>query len=79
MKKFIASLALLGLITTVSGCRTSTSYGQCKGFVNKDEKDPNLNYEVSIRNIVVAGIFSASLAWPAVTGAFFVWCPTSRK
>jgi hypothetical protein len=76
VKKIVAALALAGLITTATGCTTSTSYGECKGFANMDERDAKLKYEVSTGNIVWSVIFSETLLWPGLTAAFWIWCPT---
>lgn len=77
MKK-LWMVAILMFCFTVSGCRTRTDYGQCKGLVTQSEKDPKLKYEVSTRNVVLSVIFSATLLWPIVTASFWIWCPVER-
>jgi hypothetical protein len=78
MRKFVTALTL-ALALGATGCRTETAYGQCKGLIDKDEEQANLNYEVSTRNVVLALIFSETLLWPGLTAAFWVWCPVSQK
>jgi hypothetical protein len=79
MKKLILAIALLGLVTTSTGCRMNTQYGSCVGLANNEDKDPKLEYKVSTRNVVLSVIFGASLVWPLVTGAFWLWCPEGKK
>lgn len=71
--KTVLHVIALGILLT--GCRMETSYGSCKGLVNKDEKNSKLQYEYSVRNIILAGIFSETIIWPIVTGAFWLECP----
>ncbi len=78
MKKF-ATAMMLALTLAATGCQTSTTYGECKGFFNSDEKNPNLEYHYSTRNIVLAVIFSGSLLWPVLTGGLWLECPTGPK
>lgn len=76
MRKFALALSLA---TCLSGCVTETQYGDCKGLATKDEEDPNLIYKVKTWNVVAAVIFSPSLIWPALTGAFWLYCPEGKK
>lgn len=78
MKKLFTALCLAATLCA-TGCEMSNNYGECKGFIDQGEKDPNLKYEVSKRNVILAIIFSETLLWPGLTGAFWVWCPTGRK
>lgn len=73
MRRLLAVTALAAMLT---GCTMDNEYGACKGFANESEKDPNLKYEVKTMNIVLAVIFSETIFWPVLTGAFWVWCPT---
>ena len=73
--KMRKTVAIIALATVLGGCTTSTSYGECKGLANQAEKSPKLRYNVSVKNIFLAAIFSENLIWPILTGAFWVWCP----
>jgi hypothetical protein len=77
--KRLLNILILVIAFTATGCEMSNQYGQCKGFADKDEESPKLNYEVSVWNVVWAAIFSETLLWPILTGAFWLWCPTSKK
>lgn len=76
MMKIISILLLTALLT---GCTTSTQYGECKGLINQEEKEKDLKYTVDGMNIFWAFIFSETLVVPLGVGAFWIWCPTGKK
>lgn len=78
MKKFAAA-TMLALTLFVTGCQTSTAYGDCQGIFTESDKNPNLEYHYSTRNIVLAVIFSGSLLWPVLTAGLWLECPTGPK
>lgn len=77
LNKFKSLLAVLLLGVLLSGCRDSTQYGECIGLVN--DKKPELVYEVSTRNVVMAVIFSETLMMPILVGAFYLYCPVGYQ
>lgn len=75
MKKFpILLLAVMMLVMT--GCRGETDYGECVGLI--EDKSPNLEYEVSTRNLIVAIIFSETALVPLIYAVGYIWCPVGR-
>lgn len=68
---------LLSLMILASGCKSSTDLGPCVGVA--DEKNPALEYKLSIRNAFL-GIFFFELILPPI----FVlvdetYCPVAKK
>lgn len=74
MKKLLLTLVLLMCLT---GCASSTQYGECVGI--NDEKQPNLIYKYSVRNIVISAIFIETLFVPLVTVLTQLECPVGEK
>jgi hypothetical protein len=71
MKKTLilaASLALLG------GCTRNTNYGKCIGLQTKEVD--TLKYDFSIKNTIIALIFSETIIIPAIVLFDDVKCPT---
>jgi hypothetical protein len=64
----VAALALLG------GCTRNTNYGKCIGVQTEEVK--TLNYDFSVKNIVIGLIFSETLIIPAIVILDDVKCPT---
>lgn len=79
MKKLLASMMLALTLLVSVGCVDSTGYGDCVGLMNQDQKDPDLNYELSVRNVVVGVIFIEMLFPPIIVALDQYECPTSRK
>lgn len=80
MKKIIffiiISLFSAGVIfVALKLCRDETQYGRCVGI--DDAKNPNLVYDVSTRNVVLAVIFSETLVVPIVVVFDKLYCPVS--
>ena len=60
-----------------TACTSETSLGDCKG-VNEVE-NPNLEYEASAKNIILALVFSETIVVPAVVVLSEYKCPTAAK
>lgn len=69
----------LSLVAALSGCKTHTDYGDCKGILNDNEKRQNLQYEVNTGNMIGAVVFSETLVIPLLVGGFWIWCPVGPK
>lgn len=68
-------LVLLGLL---AGCSGHNKYGECVGFDDSD-RDPTLNYKISVRNTVVSAIFFQTLFAPVLYVTSYAYCPTGKK
>lgn len=71
MKYLLLSLIALG------ACSSKNELGDCVGVLNN--KNPNLNYNLSVWNIIMAGVFSETLIVPAVVVLNQLECPVSKK
>lgn len=65
------------IIATLSGCTSKTEYGDCVGILQ--DKKPELKYELSVWNTVMAVIFSETIVVPVVVVANQHSCPTGKK
>jgi hypothetical protein len=74
MKK---TLAMLLMMTALTGCTGRTAYGECIGAF--DEKKPELEYKMSTMNLVVATIFLETIFVPVVVVAEQTYCPVGAK
>ena len=74
MKKILLAIALAA---SLAGCTSKTEYGDCVGVL-KDKK-PNLEYELSVWNTVLAVFFSETIIVPIVVIANEHSCPVGVK
>jgi hypothetical protein len=66
----------LGLtLTLLSGCTFNTDAGKCVGWINKDEKRPELTYEVSGWNIAWAVVLADTVVAPILLTGYALECP----
>jgi len=72
-------LLILTTLLTLVSCSSGNSLGKCVGLEALD-RDPNLVYEVSVRNALVSLIFIETLIVPVlyVVGDY-IYCPVSKK
>jgi hypothetical protein len=70
-------IALLVLAASLSACTSKTQYGDCIGVLQ--EKKPNLTYELSVWNTVLAVVFSETIVVPIVVVANQHSCPVGVK
>lgn len=75
MNKFIAIIVTFSL----TACELSTEYGNCKGFLNNNEEQANLIYEISGRNVFWGFVGSETLAVPLAIAAFCYHCPVAKR
>lgn len=75
MKKLIAIIALLSLITA---CKGSTDYGPCKGL-SEAYDDENVVYEISVRNTFWSFIAVETVIAPVLWATSFARCPVAKK
>jgi len=61
---------------TVS-CTSGTKYGTCIGAF--EDEDPKLIYAASVKNIVLAVIFSETIIVPAVVIISKTACPVGKR
>lgn len=69
---FIMFFALL-----FSGCEKENQYGKCVGI--DEDKNPNLTYKISTRNVILGVLFFEILIPPIVVLASETYCPTGYK
>ena len=74
MKKILLVATMVALL---SGCTSSTQYGSCIGIA--DDKEPNLQYKLSVWNTFLAIIFSETIVVPIVVLANETYCPVGVK
>ncbi len=76
------SAILLSLMILVSGCEFSTEYGKCVGVFSLERsqrKNPNLEYEMSVRNAVLGLVFFEMFFVPTVIwAAEATFCPYGK-
>lgn len=68
-------LVLLALL--VSGCTAETPFGKCVGL--GEEQDPDLNYRMSVKNLVLGIVFFELIAPPIYVLSEQIYCPTGLK
>lgn len=76
MKKALGILVIVGALL-ISGCQSSTQYGECVGL--EDQQDSHLVYKPSVRNIVLGVAFFETLFAPIIWLACDFDCPVGRK
>lgn len=84
MRQFLRSISLALVLllasATISGCRSSTEYGDCVGAFDTDERNPDLSYKVSKRNVILGALFfEFFFIPPAIVLAEETFCPVARK
>jgi hypothetical protein len=74
-----AMLALIavGSVVVFTGCVSSTKYGQCVGI--SDDKDPALQYKLSVRNAVIGVFLAETIIVPVVVLVNEIQCPVGVK
>lgn len=65
------------MLLMLAGCESRTKYGECIGAFA--EKDPSLEYEMSVQNAIVAVMFSETIVVPAVMVLDQYRCPVAVK
>ncbi len=78
MKKLIIA-ALLALTLTGSACESRTSYGECRGLFDSEEKSPNLVYQTSTLNVVLGVVFFETIFAPLIAFGWDLYCPVDKK
>lgn len=76
MKKVLSILMLVATLF-MAGCASETEFGPCVGAF--DDRNPNLHYELSIRNVVIGVFFSETIVVPVVVIATETVCPTGKR
>jgi hypothetical protein len=74
MKKMIAALLAL---TVLAGCTDRTPFGECIGAF--DDKKPELEYKMSVKNVVWAVALSETIVVPVVVIAKQTHCPVGAR
>ncbi len=76
MKKLMLASLLAAFM--LSSCECDTPHGECVGVL--EHKDPKLEYEPSLRNIIIAAFFSpGGLIVPAIVILDGHSCPVGPK
>lgn len=73
----VQNLIFIISIFLAVACTTRTQYGRCIGVA--DTPDQALEYELSLWNAFVAGLFSETLIVPLYTVAYDIKCPVGYK
>ena len=71
MKTILIALLLL------TSCTSRNQHGQCIGLA--EDPKPELTYEVSWWNVMVAIVFSETGIVPFFTAGWYLKCPTGLK
>jgi hypothetical protein len=74
MKKMIVALMILAAL---AGCTDKTPFGECIGAF--DDKKPELEYKLSVKNVVLATIFFETAFVPVIVIAEQTHCPVGAK
>lgn len=74
MKNLISIIAIAALL---AGCTSQTAYGPCIGVL--DDKNPELEYKLSVNNTVMAVLFSSTVFVPILVVANQHSCPVGVK
>lgn len=69
--------AILLIAALLAGCTSKTEFGDCIGIA--DDKKPDLQYKVSVWNVVMAVIFSETIVVPIVVLMDKTSCPVAKK
>ena len=80
MKKISSILVAAALTTSIlisSGCTEETSFGPCVGL--DDEKNPDLVYNISTRNMILSVIFIETIFVPVIVALDETYCPVAKK
>lgn len=83
MKKLIACVLVASMAVALAGCASNkeicgTTY-KPYGFFNMDDKNPNVEYDVSAGNIVWGIILFETIAVPVILWGWYLWEPTHSK
>ena len=76
-RMFLASLLVCA--TLMMGCKSSTQYGECVGFLSDEDRSPDLQYSWSGRNLFWTIVFSETLVVPIVYAVGYSHCPVGNK
>lgn len=68
---------LFTILSLLSGCISRTKYGSCYGLIGT--KEPNLEYKLSVYNVVIAVLFSETIVIPGIVLAAEIYCPIGLK
>lgn len=68
---------MLAVLILLCGCQTYTQYGSCIGAF--DDRNPKLQYKVSVRNAVVAVVFIEMIVPPIKVIVDESLCPVGPK
>ena len=79
MKRLTALLLGTALLTTAPACKGETQHGECLGFDDDEDRDPNLNYDISVRNAVWSVLGFETVIAPILFFTDYAYCPESRK
>lgn len=77
-KTVVLTLLMLFMLC-FSGCRKDTRYGECVGVLTASSHDPNLKYETSFRNAVLAVVFIETVVVPVLIVGWMLFCPVDEK
>jgi len=77
MKKTVRVILVACLLAICAGCQSRTNFGRCIGAF--DDRRPELEYRLSIRNTVLAAVFVETIFVPVLVVANQTLCPVGRK
>lgn len=65
---------------TINGNTTKISpYGLYAEFFDKSQKDPRIEYELSVGNVILSVIFSETIIVPVILCGWYLWEPVGVK
>lgn len=81
-KKIVAGLMLSVMLVTMSGCgkpkTIEGTYYPTKGLITMNEKDPNIQYEISVGNVIWSVILCETIVAPVYFLGFSMFDPIKK-
>ena len=71
------NLLILGALFLFTSCASRTDFGECVGV--NDDRNPDLVYQVSARNVVIGVIFAEMIFPPILVILNQTFCPVGTK
>lgn len=79
--KHLILIAMLVLLTACGdGRHVGGGYKECYGIIDSsEEKDPKVQYELQVQNVIASVIFVETIAVPIWLVGFRMYCPVGPK
>lgn len=77
-KAMVVTIMMVAMLA-LSGCQYDNRHGECVGLMQEDLKVQDMSYNYSVRNIVLAVVFSQTIFVPIIVALTALQCPTGPK